>query len=274
MIENKFLHFFTQQTFEQQLAEGKISQTSIAFIDQNDAGLPTIWTHGVYYCACGGNCSDVTEAINDIYSLIAELRDLINGGSQDRLIEITWSGGNLGKSILAANEQTAFNKGTVYAIYESGNSVDITDSAEFYASGGTLSSNSYTAPNTGGQYIIGVRYGGKEASAKLTVTVNAVAKKNIEVGSGTSLNNVNFVNTGKQFVSGMVQAITISHDADYIFIKADSNDNVESIEVANSPITQIFNLTLIDTANGYKYYKTNSRFGTEGGAETEQFVIH
>lgn len=74
MIENRFLHFPTKQSFEYALNQGQVLQTAIAFIDQDGSGNPAIWTHNKYYY-----CNEEAGTIGN--GLITIKQGLENKGS-------------------------------------------------------------------------------------------------------------------------------------------------------------------------------------------------
>lgn len=63
MIENRFLHFLTQEAFNRKRSE--IPNNSIVFIDKGAFDKPEIWTHG--------KCYSNTEDIYDLESIATKV---------------------------------------------------------------------------------------------------------------------------------------------------------------------------------------------------------
>lgn len=105
----------------------------------------------------------------------------------DSITGITWTDGSISPASVEVGHTATLDKGTVMAVYASGTTERVTDSAAFSAQRGTINGTTYTAPNTDGNDTISVTYGGKTASNTLSVTVE-LGIKDYYVGWATGDN--------------------------------------------------------------------------------------
>ena len=105
----------------------------------------------------------------------------------DSITGITWTDGSISSANVEVGGTATITKGTVTAVYVSGATEVVTDSAVFSAQRGTINGTTYTAPSTDGNDTISVTYAGKTARTKLTVTVE-LGIKDYYVGWATGDN--------------------------------------------------------------------------------------
>ena len=176
----------------------------------------------------------------------------------DSVTGITWTGGNISPASVEVGHTATLIKGTVTAVYASGATEVVTESAVFSAQSGrgTIDGTTYTAPSTDGNDTISVTYAGKTASNTLPVTVTA-AYLTVQIGHGATYSTATFTDTNRQLTQGMhlTQAVNAG---DYLFIKVDKQQSIVSATTDNenpmwnTPIA--FDNAEVD--GNYKYYKT------------------
>lgn len=120
------------------------------------------------------NCvtaEDLQYNFNQLYSYCENLDSRLQALEEDEISSISWSGGSINPSTVSVGGTATLTKGTVIATYTSGRTEDVTNTAEFVATRGTIINNTYTAPATIGNAMIFPKYGGKSAGNPLIVTV-------------------------------------------------------------------------------------------------------
>ena len=211
------------------------------------------------------NCvtaEDLQYDFNQLYSYCENLDSRLQALEEDEISSISWSGGSINPSTVSVSGTATLTKGTVVATYTSGRTEDVTNTAEFVATRGTITNNIYTAPATIGNAMIFPKYGGKSAGNPLTVTVVERTYLPVYVGAGADYASAVLVNTGKPLTNNM--GVTIrTNPNDYLFIKVDKRDTVNNLYLNNGFGEQSsYPIPLEDAVidGDYKYYRSEKRY--------------
>ena len=188
------------------------------------------------------------------------------GSTSDSVESVEWTGGAITPSILSVNGTAKLTKGTVTAVFLSGWTENVTNSADFSVTGGSISikGTTYTAPSTPGKYYISASYDGNTALSKLTIIVTEPTepigeRRHLYTASGTSyesLTATDWTDRG-EFIDGM--QIMIPNGAnEYIFIKTDERDIISALTVnADSSFEEEMEIVgPYPAEDGYHYYRT------------------
>ena len=165
----------------------------------------------------------------------------------DPVVQLLWTGGSISRSTLPVNETATLTKGSVVAVYQSGNREDVTDRATFFATRGRVDGTTYTAPSTSGTDRIGVSYGGLTSLTTISITVTAVAQQVAYIGAGTSASGV-AVNANKKtnFGSGSVAYNVTAAANNYIYVLLPVGTSFVDMYMSDMPMwyEQLSNTTI------------------------------
>ena len=178
------------------------------------------------------------------------------------LQSIMWSGGSVSPTTINEGSTGTFNKGTVTAVFDNGDLVNVTSNAIFTQyinniSKGTISGTSVTAPSVSANSTVTIKasYGGKIASETVTYTAKDVPAETYYwyIGS-TQPTASNYTSIATQVTSYESEFTWTPTERAYQYALVKDNKTVQFIDMSlNTPYDTSVDT---DTISGYKIFKT------------------